>query len=370
MKTPNVAPSGGTLTRVPAGLSAYYTATVNHTSKLFFGTGAIRGLRADGTAVCDFVLASGTCTAFELAELQLKPISVQASMSALVSVSAHLQPGMHYTVEWEAASPVRQTSGRIMPPFSSSWSLTSGSERVRWQQTKGRSSSEIAAMQLQALQAHIAAPRLGPGSSVLQTFGSHTSTVGLQPSPPAQSSKIHNFAGAMLSVAAQEQPATQWQSYSLDSQTNTKPCKLPESDSFGIISTGGAWLTPMLTVNTTAQQSVPVLLNATTATMGGTVLVSGGLGDIGSLVGMWLAATCPAAKVLLLSRTGHSKALPTMGPASFTAVRCDVSSGEELSALTDDLSTSGAPPVAAIFHAGGLIQVQRFARTASRFDSF
>ena len=223
-------------------------------------------------------------------------------------------------------------------------------------------------MQLQALQAHIAAPRQGPGSSVLKTFGLHMSSGVLQPSPPAQSSKIHNFAGAMLRVAAQEQPATQWQSYTLDSQTNTKPCKVPESDSFGIISTGGAWLTPILAVSTTAQQSVLFPFNATPPTMSGTVLVSGGLGDIGSLVGMWLVATCPAAKVLLLSRTGHSKTLPSMGPASFTAVRCDVSSNEELSALTDDLSTSGAPPVEAIFHAGGLIQVHRFARTHSRFD--
>lgn len=76
------------------------------------------------------------------------------------------------------------------------------------------------------------------------------------------------------------------------------------------------------------------------------MVVTGGLGMIGSIVGSWLI-TQSAAKVVLLGRSGRpgrdSTAVLDMlrsgADAMITMLRCDVSSAEEISALASASST-------------------------------
>ena len=164
----------------------------------------------------------------------------------------------------------------------------------------------------------------------------------------------------MLRVAAQERQAVQWRSCALDTLASGSQAALHGTDSFGSISSGGMWLSPQLAASRGPAQSALVPSPAAAAEMRGTVLVTGGLGDIGLLVGLWVAASWPAASVLLLSRTGRANALPEAAAnaaAPITAVRCDVSSADELHSLVNELGAAGAPPVEAIFHSGGILQV-------------
>ena len=215
-------------------------------------------------------------------------------------------------------------------------------------------------MQLEAIQTYISEPHAKLGNVRLLTAGPPVVAVASCTSACVSGGSSAACAWAMLRVAAQEQKAVQWQSCALDTQAGESQAVLQGTDSFGMISSAGTWLSPQLTACQGPAQSASVPSPAAAAMLRGTVLVTGGLGDIGLLVGLWVAATWPAARVFLLSRTGRASALlPTVSDAltPVTAVRCDVGSFDELCGLASELGAGGAPPVEAIFHSGGTLQV-------------
>lgn len=345
----------GVITRVPAGMSAYCAVTACQ-GRSTSGIGAFKGQHRDGTVVNDFRLASSTgTTLFELVELQLKPL--RPRLSAASSMAA--TDGMQYTVEWGASSLVSRLAEGTSSPSPGSWSLTPQGEAAQWQRSNGRNASEVASMQLQALQTYVADPKARSFS--LQTAGWPTA-VPVSCSSACRTGGASAAAGwAMLRVAAQEQKRVQWQSCALDSQARGSQAALHGTDTFGSISSAGVWLAPQLIASRDRAQSTAAPSPAAALKLRGTVLVTGGLGDIGLLVGLWLVACWPDARVLLLSRTGRSSTLPkaaSNAATPLTAVRCDVSCADELRALVTELAANGAPPVEAIFHAGGILQVR------------
>ena len=87
------------VTRVPAGMSAY-CATTAYQGSSTSGIGDLKGLRADGTAVSDFRLASATgATVFELAELLMKPARF-GSPASKASFKSEAHHSMQYTVRY------------------------------------------------------------------------------------------------------------------------------------------------------------------------------------------------------------------------------------------------------------------------------
>ena len=125
------------------------------------------------------------------------------------------------------------------------------------------------------------------------------------------------------------------------------------------------------------------LLPGACGSSGGAVLVTGGLGALGSLLATWLSCL-GATRIILVGRTGrvppssadtHSEAaagggLPQGSSACVTLVRCDASCTSELQAallhhapLVSPGTPAGTPcqdpclrlPLAAVFHAGGLL---------------
>ncbi|MFK0296995.1 SDR family NAD(P)-dependent oxidoreductase [Streptomyces sp. NPDC090442] len=106
----------------------------------------------------------------------------------------------------------------------------------------------------------------------------------------------------------------------------------------------------------------------------GTVLVTGGTGDIGPSVVRWLARN-GAEHIVLPGRRGQAapgipeltEELAATG-TRLTAVACDVSDHAEVAAMLGDLKANGEP-VRAVLHAAALIEVGSIAdSTLSEFD--
>jgi len=89
----------------------------------------------------------------------------------------------------------------------------------------------------------------------------------------------------------------------------------------------------------------------------GRILISGGLGGVGSLIGAWLAASeNKNAEVMLLGRSGRFASSPLMAAlqrsgSPATMARCDVSIAEEAAAA----AAGSGKPLAGIVHAGGVL---------------
>ena len=343
------------ITRVPAGLSAY-TAPAACRDSSTIGIGALKGLRPDGTATSDFRLASAAgATLFELAELQLKPVSRATAAPRPAAAALQAPQEMLYAVDWLASVAATPSATPAKHPTPGSWSIARSSEQpVQWQSGTAQSPSVTAGRQLQALQMHL---RDGARNVVL-----HSKPAGTARQHPAATPALDNTAAAsaMLRVAAQEHTAVVLQSFEHDPQASIVPAALPATDAFGNMQSAGLWRAPQLATASVAAADPSTSFPAAAASLNGTVLVTGGLGDIGMLIGLWIAKTRPSARVLLLSRTGRSQTLAAAAAgvvSPVTAVRCDVSSAEEVRALMSDLRTANAPPVQAVFHAGGVVQV-------------
>lgn len=345
-------------TRVPAAMSAYSQGTTFNDGNSF-GTALLKSSRNDSVAVIDFRLDSNVSSSYhvELASFQLKPTRSNTIASASTGVAA-IFDGMQYAVEWTASTTASYMTGP-MCPSPGSWSLVpyEGGHQ-QWYHSIGRDASEVASMQLQALQMQINVPASHPKNCItLQTAGPPSAMALACHSVYRSGGSSAACAWALLHVVAQENADLLCRSFGLDIAVDKNMPALPESDSFGSLTSGGLWFVPQLRK---CMNPLPSPSPALDANMYSTVLVTGGLGDIGLLVGFWVAVTWPGTRVVLLSRNGSSSRRSLcMSNISvpITAVRCDTSSLCELTSLAADLQASDAPPIKAIFHAGGVIQV-------------
>ena len=348
-------------TRIPVGVSAYCASSACRDSNSV-GSGGLRGVRRDGTAFGDFRLASAVGgTVCELTELQLRPSGRSAaqphrlSMPALQSRATDVNM---YAVEW-AASAVTAASellegGSHNRPLGS-WSMSDNWDGAIWRRGDA---AAAASGQLRALQTQLTAASVAP--LFLRTVGTPLAGAGPE---RLQSSNGVASAWAMWRVAAQEQPGTRLMAYGFDARAAAVPASLPPTDSFGMAVDAGTWLTPRLTTaHGTERAAGPAVPNGSEllASMSGTVLVTGGLGELGLLAGLWVAKSCAWAWVVLLGRSGRAAALAAANARTahaLIAVRCDVACSEELAAVMAELRERGLPPVQAVFHAGGVTQV-------------
>ena len=93
--------------------------------------------------------------------------------------------------------------------------------------------------------------------------------------------------------------------------------------------------------------------------MAGSVLVSGGLGEIGQLAGHWVAAAHASAHVWLLGRSGRSAqsmaAALEQHAGSVSMAAGDVTARADMAGLMQLLAASGAPAVSGVLHAGAVL---------------
>lgn len=94
--------------------------------------------------------------------------------------------------------------------------------------------------------------------------------------------------------------------------------------------------------------------------MAGSVLISGGLGDIGRLVGHWVASASPQSHVWLLGRSGRaaqsmlSALVHSAAQVSMAAV--DATMAADVAGLFGQAAACGAPAVSSVLHAGAVLR--------------
>ena len=347
------------ITRIPVGLAAYCApaACLNGSN---IGSGGLKRVRPDGTAISDFRLAS-LCsgTVCELAGFQLRPVGRAAAHTFVEAVSTASGEDVDtYVVGWAASSIAAEPllseaePGTRIRPLGS-WSMSDNWDGAVW---RSGDDAAVASGQLRSLQTQLAAASASP--LCLRTVGNPAVNGG---PGCAQSSDAVASAWAMWRVAAQEQPGARLDAYGFDANAALVPDRLPATDSFGASVNAGVWLAPQLTAAHSSQKAGGLATEtASNPHLTGCVLVTGGLGDLGLLAGLWLAETSPAVHVVLLSRSGRAATLPEAAARSLrmlTAVRCDVACSEDLAAVVKELQLRGVGPVQAVLHAGGITQV-------------
>ena len=349
------------VTRVPAGLSCYQPASRLSTAHrdAFSGIAAAPLVLPNNSVSCSFGLAAAaTGSVFNLEDLQLKLRRDGASNTAAASGSAAAEASqarsLLYAVEWNAHAPVQAlptTPAAMAAP--QDWSLTVTVAGLASQQTWRRLRSNGARpimQQMCALQQALLSANSRSAAAVAMAVRGLPEGSTVSPSGAATSSAP--AAVALMRVAAQEAPAVAWVTHALDAAAPRPVQPLPEADSFAVAASGGIWLTPRLrshadpaAANTTRDSTAEV---SQCGSLTGTVLVSGGLGDIGLLAAQWLAALAPAARLVLLSRSGRSSrvaklaaAMRSAGGTQITVCRCDVISRGEILALVAKLDSAG-----------------------------
>lgn len=379
-------------TRVPVGLSAYCAdgggsaSNAQSAERLSHGSSHVPALRADNSVSTGFAMASpaGACV-FNLADLQLRPVQLGARPAAAaataVAKAAAASPQMLYTLEWaasEAATTLAHpASERRSSLAAGAWRLVVGGTStapLRAPKTaalkKNMDRAGAAIRQLHRVQ--VAASASASGSAARRVL-LHSRGLPEDASRRPTGFRRSTAEGrALLRVAAQEVAATAWSSVSADelSCAAQQAAAAPlTADAFGVACSAGLWLVPRLAAagRATASGVAPGGSLMRGGSSGapmftGTVLVTGGLGDIGFLVAMWLASSAGGgARIVLLGRSGRAAKLAAAPPdlkCVISAAQCDVGSAAEVAALVARLRGEGAPPLCGIVHAGGVIMVR------------
>lgn len=348
------------VTRVPAGLSCYLPGAGTSGSATYSGAAAAPLVLPDDSVSCSFGLTS--CIAgsvFSLADLQLKPrAGAAAHSSPATAATTAASNNMLYAVEWT-------TVEAAVPPLSfalpgrtalAQWSLTLdtafGSPAAATQRHTAGHAVKTVARQVQALQSALQSGQVHPGVRAAMTVRGLPE--GCVTSPAAARLSAAPRSIALMRVAAQEAPTVVWTTCASDAAAACPAPAPAVADSFAVASSGGAWLAPRLIAHvnassTAAASSLRALPLDPAAAFRGTVLVSGGLGDIGLLAAQWVAATAPAARLVLLSRSGHSDRVAALasqlrfaaGVPAVTVARCDVASRDEMEGLVAHLAAAG-----------------------------
>lgn len=136
-------------------------------------------------------------------------------------------------------------------------------------------------------------------------------------------------------------------------------------DAFGKFAGAGTVAHPVLLPHANCADNIPVAQPVTAA---GRILISGGLGGVGSLAAAWLAAMAGTedageqlhaggtSEIVLLGRSGRTGASPLMATLQRSRVavnmaRCDVCCAAEAA----ELAAGSSQPLAGIIHAGGVL---------------
>jgi KR domain len=228
--------------------------------------------------------------------------------------------------------------------------------------------SRALARDLQLLQAVLSAPANADRGVVCAHATGAAASATATPVPQARTKAFClPGAAALLRVAAQE---SETGFVELDAAA-ADPMRLPwqacsEGDAFGASSTAGAWYRPVLTAAAAAgagREGLAGSLGCSEQIFSGSVVVAGGLGDLGLMTGAWAAGGggTEGRHVALLGRAGHAGSCPSGVGAGTNAVvsatRCDVACTAEVDALwADARRRQHQPAVRAIVHAGGVLQ--------------
>ena len=296
--------------------------------RLSHGTSHLPLLHADGSVSTGFGLASpASGGVFHLSGLHLKPVQLGRQPAAAAAAVARAAAGgtaagMLYTVDWTVleVAPPRQIDSTRQSEAAGAWRFKlPGSRKTIVQPAHSKDAARSAVSQLRAVQQAAASqPAAGGSAAAALLYSRGLPEDALQrPTPQTQSAAA---ARALLRVAAQETQAVTWRAVAMDDldvQSSLPPAVSAAADASGAVCSNGLWMEPRLSAATsaaTAASNSSSLMSSSIAGMpsgmaAGTVLVSGGLGEVGYLVAAWLAVAGGTAHVVLLGRSGRAAKL-------------------------------------------------------------
>lgn len=206
------------------------------------------------------------------------------------------------------------------------------------------------ARQVALLQAALPAAGLGAGLALLSHGASPVgrASTACHVSGPASAAALSMQ--SLMRVAAMESPGVTWSTADLPSAavqpvgdaTATQAALAAQSqvqaaaaaaggvDMYGRAAWGCAWLAPRLLVREPTASYLPkgtagvsrALAAGPASHLRGAVVVTGGMGALGTVVASWLTGLGPGAKIWLLGRSGHTNDSPL--PAGLYASNCQV----------------------------------------------
>lgn len=366
-------------TRVPVGIAAYTAGGRVGPDQAAYTTAAPPRALADGSALGAYRLAAasephgtgvrggrqsgvhpGAC--LDLAGMLFKPMQqhmrpAAGPAAALVRHAALQAPTCEYVLQWRTAQPVAQRLSAVR--------ASAAAARIAWRAVpEATPAKHVAHMRCHATRTALAAS-LGfvqrqPHAAVLElrTRGA------LAASPScarAAGAIVAASAGALLRVAAQERMAGMCRHTDQDPLAEPRAAAAKDADAFGIAARGGTWLVPELAAAGAVTVQAPAAHPWTSTGASGGVLVTGGLGDIGALVGAWLAGT-HVPHMWLVGRSGRFPAAKAAAPTALAActeavvhgVRCDAGTVAGAGALARALRAAAAP-LAGVCHAAGVL---------------
>ena len=329
----------GGVTRVPVGTAVYSpTSIAMDASAGMHATSQLAGLSPDGSAFSDYALMQRQRGACRILGMQFKPLqrpSVQRKIAAEGRHSSAL-----YTIAWQAQSPaeVGAASRRLPSTGILVWSGGKGQLHAPTHST---------AAGLRFLQKAIAGPT---GQYQLITRSALAGT------PTCTAGQLTNLSATgsagLLRVAAQEASLHKWSHLDIASSAAWIAEAPMDADAFGAVQGAGYWLAPRL--EQAAPQSTEGM--GPPQLVGHGMAITGGLGNIGLLLGAWNAQQSSTNHILLLGRSGQGTLPATLTRASclVTALQCNVASREDVGELARWSAAQGVQ-LQTIMHAGGVV---------------
>ena len=394
------------VTRVVAGISAF---VVSNSQKKLEKPGFMEQptfterapMAADGTIFTShWLLGEKEGHSVHVLNLQAKIINLEATAGSSLSASAAAamaedRARLIYAVEWQASEETAnllsnngsESSSRgelkIAPP---SYMLTYGATTTAGpacfslppgSKDPAQATTEICSTNVELIQTLMQLPGAAPrGKMQLQSHGGHPAASwaphGAAAAPSAVSASALSLQSFMR-VASAEYPATQWSSIDLQQSQNIRSSssagavhqKLAESlggtDVYCRIAGAGLWTLPRLLVRGASSSRAKDLAHSSELAqhLAGSVVITGGMGALGTLMATWLAAL-GAPKLWLLGRSGRTSGDPLprqlyVTRGEIVCARGDVSSTEEAADIVTRSAASAANPLRSVMHAGAVL---------------
>ncbi len=354
--------------RVPTALEAFCVPTHLPAADAWADVGQVAALQ-DGSVVASFGVSAGeNRRATMLAGLTVKPARVgpAPTQRQAGNPSDLSESHMAYAVMWKVAV-VAEGGFAKDPPglrrplakwvFADSRRRTGNALALRTRRSGGGGpalTSRVSVQSLAAVKQVLASKGFSADQSMtLWTVGAH-SVNWAAPGRPDADAPAAVAVSSLAAVGLHEFPSNKWQAFDVHpAATRARNFSGVATDEYGVSISAGAALRPQIEGYDAGDAGAPV--TGELPQVGGSILVTGGLGGIGSLAGIWVAQHA-GLHVVLLGRQGNNapSVLTDEWVGCITAARCDVAASTEVSALTAWLRQT--LPVVGILHAGGVSQ--------------
>ena len=317
----NVTKTRKAVLRVPTGVGVYATVMGFANNTNYWANVADVNQQSHDMITSSYKLqqCNNTCTT-DVVHMVAKPFRKLEKMASTP------RPHLMYMLQWKAVGITESFENKSMLSKPLQWQKVSTEGRHMWKAGLGiRMSMYICAIKCLEIVRRILGEQTREGSQYQLLGTIHHCSLG-RPCTRFEANIVLATALSFLRSAAQEQPESVWQA-TLDNALNfSTGIALPWADAFGVQRMGSLALqAQLLPISETSE------LHQKENIFTQDVLISGGLGDIGMLVGSW-ASACMARHICVASRSGHpsTKADAIVSSMQYVTIcRCDIACIEE-----------------------------------------